>query len=152
MTLKRFDLLFIKGKTPISRIIKKITRSPYSHVAIFLYENHIAETDWQVPLQVRHLPYRPAQYDVYRYHKDFSPEQIEKMNTFLQEHLMAEYDTWQSITNGIHLLTGLPIMNAPDRLNCSETAARMLSTAGIDVPPGITPGELSQLPILKRIA
>jgi len=32
MRLRRFDLLLIKGKTIMGRVIEKVTRSPYSHV------------------------------------------------------------------------------------------------------------------------
>ncbi|WP_096466636.1 hypothetical protein [Aneurinibacillus soli] len=70
--------------------------------------------------------------------------------------LGAQYDTIQSLTNGLHLLTGLSIRDAPDRMNCSETVDRMFASAGIrlldDVLGEVTPGELAQSEYLMKVS
>lgn len=156
MELQPFDLLFCFGRTRIGRIISQVTRSPYSHVAIVLDAWHVAETDWNTPLQVRHLSYRPNEYDVYRYRCKITAEQQLSMYQFIKSMLRARYDTTQSLTNGLHLITGLPIRDAPDRMNCSETVDRMFAAADIDLFDGdlgkVTPGDLARSNQLQRIA
>jgi hypothetical protein len=156
MELQPFDLLFCFGKTWIGRVISRVTRSPYSHVAIVLDVWHVAETDWRTPLQVRHLSYRPNEYDLYRYQGVLTATQQAAMRQFVESMLRTRYDTLQSLTNGLHLLTGLPIKDAPNRLNCSETVDRMFAAAGIDLVPGalgkVSPADLSRSEKLLKVS
>ncbi|MBU8711290.1 MULTISPECIES: hypothetical protein [Brevibacillus] len=50
MDLKRLDLLFVSGRSPLAGAIQLFTDSPYSHLAIVLDDMHIAEMDWRFPL------------------------------------------------------------------------------------------------------
>lgn len=156
MKLQPFDLLFCFGRTRIGRLISRLTHSPYSHVAIMLDDWHVAETDWQTPLQVRHLSYRPGEYDVYRYRDMVTESQQAAMHQFIKSMLRARYDTLQSVTNGLHLLTGIPIRDAPDRMNCSETVDRMFAAVGIDLVPGalgkVSPADLSRSEKLMKVS
>ncbi|MBG9942859.1 hypothetical protein ABE237_27870 [Brevibacillus formosus] len=156
MNLKRFDLLFIRGSSPLARLIQGVTYSPYSHVAIVLDEHHIAETDWRFPLQWNHNNYPPGQIDVYRYREEIESWKAEAMTGFIQNHIGTPYDFWQTITNGLYLLTGLPIRDAPNRLNCSETVDRMFAAAGINLTSDelgkATPADLVKSSHLQRIA
>ncbi|WCK53826.1 hypothetical protein PP175_21290 [Aneurinibacillus sp. Ricciae_BoGa-3] len=153
MNLQRYDLLFVKGKSLVSRTIEGVTHSLYSHVAIVLDEWHIAETDWRVPLQVKHIHYTPTEYDVFRYSGELTFAQMDAMDTFLHEKLNTRYDTVQALSNGLYLLTGLPIRDAPDKMDCSETAARMYEAAGINLAAfSCTPGELAKVINLKIIS
>ncbi|UIO40340.1 hypothetical protein LOY85_16140 [Brevibacillus brevis] len=56
----------------------------------------------------------------------------------------------------MYLLTGLPIRDAPHRLNCSETVDRMFAAAGINLTPDelgkVTPGDLVKSNHLLKIA
>lgn len=156
MELRRFDLLFVRGRSWVGRLVQTVTRSPYSHVAIVLDELHVAETNWRYPLKIRHIRYRQQDYDVYRYYGELTPEQQTVMNVFLREHLNTPYDWRQSLSHGVYLLTGLPIYDAADRMNCSETVDRMFAAAGIDLcarqPDGrVTPADLAQSDKLIRI-
>lgn len=156
MVLQPFDILFVYGRTRIGRLVSRLTNSPYSHVAIAIDAWHVAETDWKIPLQVRHLQYRPNEYDVYRYRGAITVTQQVAMHQFIQSMLLAQYDTIQSVTNGLHLLTGLPIRDAPDRMNCSETVDRMFAAAGIDLVPGalgkVSPADLSKSEYLFKVS
>lgn len=153
MNLRRFDLLFIKGESLIGRAVRCVTGSPYSHVAIVVDEWHVAETDWRYPLQIRHLGYRPEEYDIYRYKDSFAPYQL---YIILRWNLNTPYDTLQSLTNGLYLLTGLPILDAPNRMNCSETVDRMFAAAGIRLTAAelgkVSPADLALSNQLQRIA
>ncbi|GAB7389279.1 hypothetical protein BSNK01_31170 [Bacillaceae bacterium] len=156
MKLQHFDLIFVKGDSLVSRVIQKVTKSPYSHVAIVLDEYHVAETNWKSQLKIRHITYSRGLFDVYRFYRAFTEEEIRLMNAFLFEKLSTPYDAIQSITNGLYLLIGLPILDAPDRMNCSETADKMFHAAGIDLVPQalgkVTPADLAQSKLLKKLS
>jgi hypothetical protein len=153
--LRRFDLLFVRGRSLIGQLVQAVTRSPYSHVAIVLDQWHVAETDWRYPLTVRHLSYPTDTFDVYRYRGELTAEQLTAMECFLHEKLTMPYDYLQSITNGLYLLVGIPIRDAPGRMNCSETVDRMFAAAGIDLCPAVlghvTPADLARSEKLQKI-
>lgn len=156
MELQPFDLLFCFGRTWIGRVISKVTRSPYSHVAVVLDQRHIAETDWRKPLQIGHLNYKVIDYDVYRYHAGLTDEQKKVMEEFIDSMLGTKYDLLQTVTNGLFVLTGFPIRDAPDRMNCSETVDRMFAAAGIDLVPEalgkVSPADLSRSEKLIKVS
>ncbi len=156
MELKRFDLLFVRGHSPVARLIQWITKSPYSHVAIVLDDMHIAETDWRFPLQRHHNNYPPWQCDVYRYRSELTAAQVDVMSAFIQQHIGTPYDFWQTVTNGLYLLTGLPISDASGRMNCSETVDKMFAAAGIRLTSGdigkVSPADLVRSSLLQRVA
>ncbi|MFE1631035.1 hypothetical protein ACFLFF_30335 [Brevibacillus reuszeri] len=156
MELRRFDLLFVRGRSPLAKLIQWATDSPYSHVAIVLDTYHIAETDWRFPLQWNHNNYPFPHYDIYRYKHAFEQWQVEAMTEFIQDHIGTPYDFWQSVTNGLYLLTGIPIRDAPDRMNCSETVDRMFYAAGIQLTARdlgkVTPADLVQSRHLKKVS
>ncbi|WP_027416196.1 hypothetical protein [Aneurinibacillus terranovensis] len=153
MKLKRYDLLFVRGKSLVSQTIEDVTHSQYSHVAIVLDEWHIAETDWRVPLQVKHMHYTPDEYDVFRYRGELTFSQMDAMDAFLHSKLNTPYDRVQVITNGLHLLFGRRIRNDPSRFDCSETAARMFAATGIYLAAfSCTPGELAKSIELQKVS
>jgi hypothetical protein len=154
--LQPFDLLFVYGRTAIGRVISRVTRSPYSHVAVVLDRRHIAETDWRKPLRIEHNNYRETDYDVYRYHAGLTDEQKKVMEEFIDSMLGTKYDLLQTVTNGLFILTGFPIRDTPDRMNCSETVDRMFAAAGINLVSGapgkVTPGELARSEKLMKVS
>lgn len=157
MELRRFDLLFVRGDTPIiSRLVQRVTRSPYSHVAVIRGPDSVYETNWWYPLQARFIKYPRERYDVYRYQGELTLAQQQAMENFINMHLGAGYDLTQSLTHGIYLLTGYPIRDDAKRFNCSEFVDRMFAAAGIDLFPAVnghvTPGDLTQSDKLIRIA
>jgi uncharacterized protein YycO len=156
MELQPFDLLFVYGKTWIGRCISRLTHSPYSHVAIVRDPLHIVETDWKKPLQNDHLNYRSGDYDVFRYKDVLTTAQQTAMNDFINSMLGARYDLLQVLTNGLYILTGFPIRDSPDRLDCSEMVDRMFASAGIDLVPGalgkVTPADLAKSEYLQKVS
>lgn len=156
MELQPFDLLFCFSRTWIGRVISRVTRSPYSHVAVVLDRRHIAETDWRKPLRIEHNNYRETDYDVYRYHAGLTDEQKKVMGEFIDSMIGTRYDLLQTVTNGLFILTGFPIRDAPDRMNCSETVDKMFAAAGIDLVPGalgkVSPADLSRSEKLMKVS
>jgi hypothetical protein len=156
MDLIPYDLLFVKGAGFIGKTISKVSGSEYSHVAIVIDRNHLIETNWKYPLKIRHLTYRPNEFDVYRYHRPITEQEKHIMNLYLLSHLRDKYDFIQTLSHGLFLVGGVPIKNAENRLNCSETVDNMFYTAGIDLRPAkengyVTPGDLSKSKYLRRV-
>lgn len=156
MELKPFDLLFVRGDTPIiSKMVSRITNSPYSHVAVVTGKRTVVETNWWYPLQERFLRYHPSSFDVYRYSGEFSSSQLDSMESFINNNIGADYDLWQSITHGIYLLTGLPITDDAKKFNCSEFVDRLFKSAEIDLSPEVdghvTPADLAKSNLLTKI-
>ncbi|WP_026678228.1 hypothetical protein [Fictibacillus gelatini] len=131
--MQRFDLLFIKGTTLSSKIIRAVTSSPYSHVAIVLDSYHVVETDIRYPLQIRHISYPKRKVDVYRFYRDFTEKEKAAMKSFIMENLHTQYDIVRTVSNGLFIMAKIPIMNAVKRMNCTEAAYEMFLAAGIDL-------------------
>ncbi|MGN7469632.1 hypothetical protein [Brevibacillus sp. SAFN-007a] len=159
MELRRFDLLFYKGDSWIGKIIMGVTDSPYSHVAIVLDDLHLVETDWRYPFQIRHLEYRPDEYDVFRLKETLSNLQKHRMQQFINEHLRTPYDLKQSLSNGLFILSQgrIHVMDAANKMNCCESAYKMYQTAWIELLPErpkdyLTPGLLASSEKLIQVA
>ncbi len=157
MEFKRFDLLFVRGDTPIiSGMVQKITKSPYSHVAVIRGPDSVYETNWWYPLQASFIKYPLEKCDVYRYRGELSLSQQQAMESFINLNLGARYDLIQSLSHGLYLTTGFPIRDDAKRFNCSEFVDRMFKAAGIDLCPAVdghvTPGDLARSDKLQRIS
>jgi len=156
MELRCFDLLFVRGDTPIiSKMVSRITHSPYSHVAVVTGKRTVVETNWWYPLQERFLRYHSSSFDVYRYIGELTPSQLESMEKFIYNNLGTNYDLWQSISHGLYLLTGLPIADNSKKFNCSEFVDRLFKSANIDlsaeVDGHVTPADLVKSKFLAKV-
>lgn len=156
MELKRFDLLFVRGESLISRAIQRVTHSPYSHVAVVWDTGQIVDTDWRRPLDVRPLASVRDPFDVYRYRADIDPWQAAAMNEFFLHNRGAGYDVIQTLTHALYLFTGVPLIDDARRFNCSEFVDRMFAAAGIDLCPEVdghvTPADLARSDLLIKIS
>lgn len=153
--IKKFDLILVKGDSIIGEIIEEVTDSAYSHAMIALDNMHFCETDWTFPLKINHRSYPNSQIDVFRYQRELSDYEEQVMSQFIFEHLNTPYDLWQSITNGLHILFGLPIKDAKDRMNCTEVVVRMFKEAGIILghknDGDWTPEDLARCPLFIKV-
>jgi hypothetical protein len=154
--LKRFDLLFVRGRSLIGRVIRSVTDSPYSHVAVVWGPGEIADTDWLRPLDRRPQSVITDPFDVYRYRGTITLEQAAMMQDFFREHEGTGYDFIQSLSHGLYLLTGWPIIDDAKRFNCSEFVDRMFKKAYIDLYPvvdgHVTPGDLARSDNLFKVS
>lgn len=149
--MQRYDLLFVKGKSLQSKVIQAVTDSPYSHVAIVLDSYHVLETDVRYPLQIRHLSYPVSMYDVYRFHRELTENEKARMEAFIKDKLQTKYDLARTITNGLFVIAKIPIMNAMQRMNCTEAAYELYKAGGMDLEANLTPKELATSKKLIKI-
>lgn len=153
--MQEFDLIFYKGDGFISKIIKKVTKSPYSHVALVLDNYHILEADWKRPLSIRHISYRSQEYDIYRV-KGLTEEQKEKLRRYINETISAGYDLKLVLSHLFKYFFKGKLLNSPSRYDCSEWITLAFLYAGIELLPSkqpfeVTPADLSKSPRLKLV-
>lgn len=151
---KSYDILAVKGSSLVSPIIRDLTKSPYSHIALVLSSNQIAETDCFTTEHTTNLHYSPDQYDVYRY-LPLTDEQGKKILEYITAHMGEAYDYLQVITTGLHVLLHFPIIDTPGHSDCSGIVDRAFYSAGIDLGDhgvgNLTPGDEAGSALLTKI-
>jgi len=152
------DLIFVKGGTfLVSSAIKKITHSPYSHVAIAVAPDLICEIDVFSKMKIRPNHYK--NYDVFRYFRPLSSQEQNQMMQFLLKkiHCSKGYD-WGKILEMFmryvfHYNTYIDLKN---REICSELADLAYQSIQIDLVPGkrdgdVSPEDLVESPYIFKI-
>lgn len=152
--LKPFDILAVKGSSLVSPIIRDLTKSPYSHIALVLFTNQIAETDAFTNERIINLHYSPDQYDVYRY-LPLTTERGQKIYEYITAHMGEAYDYMQVISTGLHILLHFPIIDTPGHSDCSGIVDRAFFHAGIDLGDNgvgnLTPADEAKSSVLTKI-
>lgn len=130
MEIKPMDIIFYKGDSLISKIIKKVTKSEYSHMAIIVDNLHIIETDWKFPVSINHLSYSTLSYDVYRC-AELNEGQRREMLNFLRDELQKKYDWTFLFSRWLHIMFGTRIRNNTEKYNCDELVFAAYKHVGI---------------------
>lgn len=143
------DVLLYEGSTFYSRIVKKVTRSRFSHAGITVW--------WNERLMVmeavgRGVVVTPLSLNVGHYHghvhwftakENLSRDQRRRMIIYAQGELGKEYALWNAIWVGIKLLFNWR-PEQRDRLRrqrkffCSSYVAQIYNAVGIDLKPGLS--------------
>lgn len=154
--MNELEILLYRGNSLISKVIRWVTKSPFTHSAVTLDDYHLIEINWYYRLKIRHLKYRTGDYEVYVV-KGITEEQKRKVKEFLLTHLGTKYDHIQSITHGLNEQTNglVPIINDLTKYNCTEVLDLAFAYAGIDFLPSeingeVLPGELSKSVVIER--
>ena len=152
--LKPFDIIFYKGETPIARIIKKLTKSEYSHCALAIDQLHLIQLDWKNPISIQHLSYLLGQYDVYRINVELTEEEKEKIVLFIRERLSTTYDWKLIFSRFFNILFGTKIISSDHLYNCDELIISAMRHVGINLIEDdvkMTPDTLSKSKLLYKI-
>lgn len=126
--IKPYDLIFVKGNSTISKIIKWFTKSEYSHVGIILDDKHICEINYNYTFRIRHFEYKEKDYDIYRCKKNINIKDKELMFKYIRKNLNQKYD-FREIVRII-----FPFLNIKDnskRVICSELVYDCFKNANI---------------------
>ncbi len=78
-------IFFYKGNSTHSKLIRKITKSKYSHVGIIPFEGHKFDTDALNKVRISHLDYAWDMYDVVTVDLNIDED-------FMYKSLKAKYD------------------------------------------------------------
>lgn len=154
------DIVLVKPKGLLSKIIAFLTRSEYSHSCVVFRPTEpilILDIDW-TKTRIRPLSYyNDRGYDIYRFIGELSFVQKEKMKNWMLEHIGVEYDYIQLISFLNRILLRInKIFNNPNKFVCSEMVDRLYNSIGIDLIPkyktgNITPEDLRNSKLLVKI-
>jgi uncharacterized protein YycO len=155
MKLKPGDILACWDNSWISKIIRFITRSQVSHIAI-MYDDEMVIESWWNGVRIIKLSDLKKRSNFYVMRaNDVSDLQIEYIIDFLQDVYSKSYDFIQLVTIGLHKIFGINVKNSNTNYICSELAWEAYNSVGIDIAPQIdssdevTPGDLQTSPALK---
>ena len=151
--MHKYDILFYRGSNTISRAVKRITKSQYSHVALVINEYLVVETNWYYPVRFRRNRYLEHEEFTLKRVENLTEEQQEKIFEFISLYLDTRYDYIQIFYHVLNVVFGTKLKNNPNLYTCSELIDRAFQYAGIDLVPGredgdLTPEELFNSPLL----
>jgi hypothetical protein len=152
--LVQFDFIFYKGETPIARIIQRLTKSDYSHVAMVLDGLHLLQSDWRTPVSIHHLEYPVDHYDVFRLRTVLTAPEAMAVILFIRERLTAGYDFKLIFSRFFNLLLGTPIFSSKTRYNCDELIVEAFRHVGINLVQGdvtLSPDILSKSELIYPV-
>jgi hypothetical protein len=142
------SIIFVKTSSPISWIIRKVTKSPWSHCCISLNDNNdiIIEADVFKKVSVKKNPYK--KYEVVDV--EINDSQRQQLLFFLHSKINVKYDYIYILGILLRLLKlrkNDMWSDKKNRLMCSELTDDAFASIGIDLVPNrkfdnVTPGEL----------
>lgn len=158
MKLETGDIILVKGNTPIiSRLIRWVTNSEYTHVGMIVADDLILEIDINKDLAIR--PIKHTSYDVYRYTKGLSSEQRTKMIKYaIRRSKLNKGYGWKHIISFAlqKFFKTSKTYRDVNKVICSEIVDNIYNAVNIDLVPNcddgdVTPGQLSASPYLTKL-
>ncbi|MBJ7935647.1 hypothetical protein FNE59_14415 [Bacillus thuringiensis] len=158
MKLQTGDIVLVKGNTPIiSRLIRWVTSSDYTHVGMIIADDLILEIDINKDLAIR--PMKHEVYDIYRYTKGLTSEQRTKIikQSIRRAKLNKGYDWRHIISFALQkLFRTSRVFEEANKVVCSEIVDNIYNDIGIDLIPNcedgdVTPGQLAASPYLTKL-
>jgi len=150
--MKAGDLVFFKSTSLIGRIITKLTKSEFSHVAMATDETHIIESNYYIKTrEIELTPDRASHIAIYRVN-ELTPEQAERVVQFARMLIGTPYDFVGILVWFIRLLFKWNIPNLVNDLNrmwCSELVDVAYSSVGIDLVPEQPYGDVTPEDLVK---
>lgn len=149
------DLIFIRGTEGIAGPIKKITRSPYTHIAGVVVNDQLLESQALRKTGHQALETYRGVSDVYICPSVCTAERREIVK-FAMQWFGTRYDylLFGSLAFRHLLGEGMPLYANKGRHICTTLWTQAYRSVGIELCPGIeypTPGELSQSGLLQYV-
>jgi len=125
--MKRGDLIFVRGKSPLSFLIRFFDKGEFSHVAIAIDENHVIDSQYPLGVRIRHFRFKD--YEIIKLPVKYNVEKLRK-------YIGYNYDFKQFIW---YMFKVGKVWNTPNQFICSELVSYYL-----DKPEwkNLTPNEL----------
>ena len=160
LAIYRGDIVLSKEQSPTSWILRKLTRSQWSHVGIY---DGFGKVISAVPFKgVIYKNYgemfeKCSNVGVYRV-KDMTKQRADKVIEFCEKHRDTKYDFmqaavlgWRILTDGLKTNTGDP---NPDNFVCSELVAEAFASIGINfgkIPDNVLPSTIEKSHLVRRV-
>jgi cell wall-associated NlpC family hydrolase len=150
------DVLFIRGTSPVSVLIRWLTKSPYTHVALALGDGRIIEADRFIRTRIRKLTDADV-FDVHRL-QDVDRETLNLVCMVARSYEGLRYDYLQVLGQLLRLAFGWqePLFNRKNRFICSELIDVSFMASGVprlhrDHVGNLSPGELLSAYQLRKV-
>jgi hypothetical protein len=137
--LRAGDIVFIRGTSFISRIVRLFDKGKFSHVAIAVSDSEVIETNWNMKSKI--VPFHYEDYEIIPL--DMTANQRRRIPVVAKMYEGRMYDYLQVIA---YIFKGR--LNNPRHLICSELVYNILSEVGYmndESLRDITPNELYAL-------
>lgn len=140
------DIVFVRGNSPLSKLVQLFDKGEFSHVAIAVSETHILEADWYMRTRIREMKYTDVEI------VDLGLTESERddvVHAGIQ--LIGRWYDYPQILwyvlKRFFSLDGRNKFNSPSNLICSEVIYYILANIGkLDCAMGldfdVTPNEL----------
>lgn len=146
--MKCGDIFLVKGTNLVSKLIRLVTNSDYSHVGLFVDDFHVYETNYNTKSGIAHLSYPDKELEIYRLPCDVDESKLED---FIKKNLRNGYDYGE-------ILNILFRRNKPDEDNeyiCSTLIVEAFRNQGINLVEGdkkvYTPKDIAESKLLIRM-
>ncbi|MCX8074115.1 MAG: YiiX/YebB-like N1pC/P60 family cysteine hydrolase [Clostridia bacterium] len=160
MNLEVGDIVLVKPKSLLSRIICKFTNSKYSHACIVYSSSPtplILDIDYNMS-KIRRLDYYNERgYDIFRLREGLSEDEKIALQVLILNYLDKEYDYKQLLSYLRKLFFHKDIINNPKKFICSELVFQLYYELGYNLNPSakilgdITPHDISNSTMLTKI-
>ncbi|MFR7272437.1 hypothetical protein ACLVL5_06035 [Streptococcus pneumoniae] len=137
--MKAGDIVFVRGNSLVSRLVRLFDRGKFSHVAIAVSDSEVIESNWNMKSKV--VPFHYDDYEIVTL--ELSVNQRRRIPIVAKKYEGRMYDYLQVIA---YIFKGR--LNNPRHLICSELVYNILSEVGYihdDSLRDITPNELYTL-------
>jgi uncharacterized protein YycO len=151
------DIVLSRESTFSSWIIRKFTRSDWSHAGLYIADNQLASA---VPMQgvcIRELAVAKTR-SIYRY-IGLVEEQRQLIRNFITNNVGKKYDMMQVFLLAWRIITGKIDKNEgdpnPEAFECLEFVAEAYLSAGIKIckiADNLLPNMITTSPLFERIA
>lgn len=153
--MKAGDIVFVRGNSPLSDLVRFFDKGEFSHVAIAVSSTHVLEANWYMRVRIREMKYE----DIEIIDLGFTREERNKVVQDGIAFIGLYYDYFQImgyILQKLFSLEGGNKFNSPKNLICSELIFMILVSMGskfniaMEIGYDVTPNQLYE--ILKDYA
>jgi len=154
------DVLMYKGKTLTSRLIRRTTKSDYSHAGIVIWWDKrlmvleaVSKGVIVTPISIN-LKHYKGEVHLYSTKDSISKDERSKMVEFAQLELGKEYARWKMILFGIKIIFKKNLdekdeLKRANKLYCSHYVAQVYNSQGYDLKKDVSDSFMSPEDIAK---
>lgn len=137
--MKAGDIVFVKGHTPISSLVRLFDKGSFSHMAIAVSPTHIVEAEYSTKVRISRMEYK----DFEIVNMNLTDKQRDEIVHRAIQYVGKWYDYLQILG---YVISPNVFLGSPNALICSELAHNLLDDIGIEVGTRFTkPNEMYTL-------
>lgn len=160
MDLQIGDIVFFKRKNFFASLVSRITKSPYSHVAMVIYPGYMIEANWYKKSNIVAFEYNPEYMEAFRIKGGLSHSQQMIVLNKSGKQLGKTYDYPQLFEYVLEYLFKArffdSFLNSKNLIICSELIDDIYDEISIDLVPdrakgNVTPADLVNSDLIERL-